>query len=465
MNGLRDLRSELIRITQLWAAGQEYDPVLARQLRYEIVRLNHAHYLENIPVYRKLAREEGVGEDADVETIKQKMMLDAGIFKSYDQAWLDNGDYGGMTRWLSGMYHRPVETDMSGVTTIDGWIERLGASGIHVVYSSGTSGSFSFVPREKQDWERTRTANIACLAPLLARYLGGGFSHRLLQPALRLMTPEALSKMTAKRGLPGFDAAFLGFRRGGMGNQVLIEELAPLFRRHYYLYDIGVTGNAIRCLRRGAGTDEERQLIEGLRDVVIGNKETNCLRLMENIRQSTEDGQKVFIFGAPYQFRELCEVIAGHNRRLVLKEGSLVLFGGGWKTFTGEALDREALVDIIVNTLGVSPEQILEGYSMTEINVLLLRCEYGRFHIPPIIEPVVLDEALNPVEGGEVEGAFGFLDPLAVSYPGFLVSGDHVRMGEGECPCGLTGPAIMDIGRLPGAEVKGCGGIMGSIRT
>ena len=250
-----------------------------------------------------------------------------------------------------------------------------------------------------------------------------------------------------------------------MGNQVLIEELAPLFHRHYFLYDTDITGTALRCLRRGARTEEERRLLEGLQAEVIGQREANYLKLIENIRESTEGGQKVFIFGAPYQFKELCEVMVGHNRKLTLKKGSLVLFGGGWKSFTGEAMDREALVNMLTDALNIPPRMVLEGYSMTEINMLMLRCEHGRFHIPPVIEPVVFDEELNPLESRDVKGAFGFLDPLAVSYPGFIISGDYVRIINGECDCGLSGPALIEIGRMPGSEIKGCGGIMGSIRA
>jgi hypothetical protein len=157
--------------------------------------------------------------------------------------------------------------------------------------------------------------------------------------------------------------------------------------------------------------------------------------------------------------------MVGNHKKLALKKGSLVLLGGGWKSFAGEAISREALVEMITKCLGVPPQMILEGYSMTEINMLMLRCECGRFHIPPIIEPVVFDEELNPLEGKDIKGAFGFLDPLGVSYPGFIISGDYVRMIDGECDCGLVGPAILEIGRLPGSEVKGCGGIMGSIRA
>jgi hypothetical protein len=99
---------------------------------------------------------------------------------------------------------------------------------------------------------------------------------------------------------------------------------------------------------------------------------------------------------------------------------------------------------------------------MTETSVLTMRCRYGRFHIPPVIEPVILDDALNPIEGDDIRGAFGFMDALATSHPGFIISSDYVHMVNSECPCGLHGPAILEIGRMPGVEVKGCGGIMGS---
>ncbi len=465
MKHLKDIQNELIKASQTWALGQGFNPSQVRQLRHEAIKLNHAHYVENIPVYRKLAEEEGYSEDADVDVIKNKLMLDAGIFKSYEQGWLDDGDFGRMTQWLSGIYHKRIDVDISGVKTIDDWIERLGSDGILVVYSSGTSGSFSFVPRDKEDWELSKTANIACLAPLLARRMGSALSGKLLKSAIRLMPPDAFARMAGKKGLPDFDGAFLGFRQGRMGNQVLIEELVPLFHRHYFLYDTGITGTALRCLRRGARTDEERQMIEGLKAEVIGQRGPNYLKITENIRKSIDEGQKVFIFGAPYQFKDLCDVLAGHNRRLALKKGSFVLFGGGWKSFAGDAISRETLVDMLADALNISPEMILEGYSMTEINTLMLRCEHGRFHIPPVIEPVIFGEELNPLNGNDVKGAFGFLDPLAASYPGFIISGDYVHMIDGECGCGLSGPAITDIGRLPGSEVKGCGGIMGSMQA
>lgn len=463
---LKTIQNQLIKASQEWALGRGFDSSQAQELRREAVLLNHAHYIGNIPVYRKLAQDEGISEVTDIEAVKRKLMFADDIFKSYDQEWLDDGDFDKMTRWLSGLYHRSIDVDMSVVKSIDNWIERLGTAGINLVYSSGTSGAFSFIPRDKTDWALAKTANTACLALLLGRRkVASALPRQLLKSAVRLMPPDTFARLAGKKGLPDFDAAFLGFRQGRMGNQVLILELATLFRRHYFLYEADISGTALRCLRRGARTEEEQKLLEVLQTEIIGQREANYLKLIDNIQKSISNGQKVFIFGAPYQFKEFNEVMAGHNRRLSLRKGSLILFGGGWKSFTGEAMNREALVGMLSDTFGIAPEMIMEGYSMTEINVLMLRCEHGRFHIPPIIEPVIFDEELTPLEGSDMKGAFGFLDPLAVSYSGFIISGDYVRMVDEECRCGLCGPALLEIGRMPGSEVKGCGGIMGSIRA
>ena len=463
---MKDVLSNLIKLSRDWASGAKINLTPARELRNEVILHNHAHYLDNIPLYRKLAEEQGCGKDIDIQTIKHKLMFTADVFKSYEQVWLDDGDFARMTQWLSGIYDKRIDVDVSGAKTIDEWIERLDTNGVHVVYSSGTSGEFSFIPRDKQDWELSRMANINCLTPLLAsRMAGNALSRQWLKPSVKLVSPDAFAAMAGKSELPDFDAFFLGFRHGRMGNQVLIEELASLFHRHYFLYDTTITGSALRMLRRGVRTDEEQQQQSKYMEEIVGKEDTHYLKLIDNIRQSTKDKQKVIIFGAPYQFMRLCEAMNGQKQQLALLKGSFALFGGGWKSFTGETISREMLVSKLSDSLGIPPPMILEGYSMTEINILMLRCEHGRFHIPPIIEPVILDEELNPVSDKDGKGAFGFLDPLAVCYPGFIISGDYVRIVDGKCDCGLAGPAIMEIGRIPGSEVKGCGGIMSSIRT
>ncbi len=62
-------------------------------------------------------------------------------------------------------------------------------------------------------------------------------------------------------------------------------------------------------------------------------------------------------------------------QRLALPAGSLILFGGGWKGFDGERIPRPLLVAMIADRLGLDEARILEGYSMTEINVFTVRCD------------------------------------------------------------------------------------------
>jgi acyl-protein synthetase LuxE len=71
-------------------------------------------------------------------------------------------------------------------------------------------------------------------------------------------------------------------------------------------------------------------------------------------------------------------------------------------------------------------------------------------------KPLVLDDELIPMGYGE-RGRFAFLDALARSYPGFIMSGDRVRLLE-HCPvCDRPGPVLEpEIQRAKGEEVRGC---------
>jgi hypothetical protein len=443
-----------------------YDALQAREFRKEAILLNHASYVRNIPIYKKLAQEEGISEITDLETIKQKLILSDDIFKSYSQKWLDALDFNKMNLWLSSICLKRINTDCSGLKTTDEWLDAVEKAGISVTYSSGTSGTFSFVPRDTENWTLTKTANTCYLAALLTDLIAQSALSRFpIKQAVSMLSPQNFMKVIGRKEFRNFDAFFLGFKQGRMGNQVLMQELAPIFRKHFSLYDIDITASTLRALRRGAQSEDENRLVDNFQNQVINQHYQSYLRLIEKIKASNDDGQKIFIFGAPYQFKELCEALSMCNDKIVLNEGSLIFFGGGWKSFDGEIMQRKELVQNISGCFKLPQERILEGYSMTEISMLMIRCNCGRFHIPPIIEPVIFDEALNPLNGKDLRGTFGFLDPLATSYPGFIISGDQVHLVDDKCECGLVGPAVSEIGRARNRDIKGCGGIMGSVSS
>lgn len=461
---LKSIHRELTKITQSWALGQHFIPERACELRRQALLANHTYYLEHIPVYRRYAQEEGIGLIDDIELIKRHLMFPDDLFKSYDQRWLDEKNFMRMNAWLSDIYCRPVNVDVAGICSIDAWIDRLAEDGIRIVYSSGTSGNFSFIPRDAANWALFKTVSTSYIAPLLmSRKLGTPLQQLLVGLACRWMSPETFVKAIRCLGPSDYDAIFLDFNCGRTGNQMLEQELSPFFRKHHFLYETSLSPSVLRLMARGPKTEEDREQLLTLQEVVIGQKEQNYRRVIERLKQSAAERRKMFIFGTTSQYKELCEMIAEGDERIQLHEGSVILFGGGWKSFRGEVIPRDRLMTMMAQSFGLPPERILEGYSMTEINVFTLRCEYGRFHIPPLIEPVIFDEEMEIIEGDDVRGVFGFLDPLAISYPGFIISGDEVHLVSGECACGLSGPAIIEIGRARHREIKGCGGIMASL--
>jgi hypothetical protein len=455
---IASLQKLLIEASRDWASGGKSDFEKAKKLRERVICCIHSYGFENIPFYRKLSHEENVAGEADISEIKHKLMLPDGVFKSYSSSWLDEGNFKKMTEWISGIFHRRIKADADSVKSIDDWLNFLGAQDVETVFSSGTSGEFSFVPADAIDRELSRTANINYLSPLLARR-EIGLPRR--GKVVGMLPPSAYARIFASRGLPDFDAFFLGFRHGRLGNQALMQQLAPAFRRHHFLFDFGLPASTLRTIRRGPRNQDEYEAVACFQKPMAAQSGEYFQHFLDSLRASTEEGQKAFIFGTPFQFKQLMEAASGS--RISLKPGSILLYGGGWKSFSGEVVPREDLVRTLCDGLGLQPEYILEGYSMTEISTLMLRCIHGSFHIPPMIEPVILDEELKPLRDNSSAGIFGFLDTLTVSRPGFIISGDYVHVSTGTCSCGLAGPAITEISRVGPREIKGCGGAMSAI--
>jgi hypothetical protein len=146
--------------------------------------------------------------------------------------------------------------------------------------------------------------------------------------------------------------------------------------------------------------------------------------------------------------------------------GSTLVTGGGWKSFQGDALSRKELTRLVLATLGIESAHCIDVYSTSELNCHFRTCRQGHYHIPPLIEPVVLDEALSGTPGESGSGMLAFLDPFALSYAGFVITGDVGTLRHGRCECGLPGPVLEgEVLRAPGMEIRGCGGVLESIRV
>jgi hypothetical protein len=136
----------------------------------------------------------------------------------------------------------------------------------------------------------------------------------------------------------------------------------------------------------------------------------------------------------------------------------LVGTGGGWKIQEAQRIPGVDFRKKVEELLGIKDEHCLDLYGMVEGNGWMMHCPEGHYlHIPHThYHAMVLDDEYKPKGYGEY-GRFAFLDGSTFSYPGFIVSGDRVRILE-QCPvCDRIGPVLEpEITRIKGQEMRGC---------
>ncbi len=175
------------------------------------------------------------------------------------------------------------------------------------------------------------------------------------------------------------------------------------------------------------------------------------------LRAAAAEYRKVIVYGPPAGLAVLVDELPPVR----LPPGSCVVTGGGWKQAT--PLDLASLLDTASDLFGIARRHCVDTYSTAELNTVFVTCAEGRYHVPPGVEAVVVDELLRPRRGPDVDGRLAVLDPFALAYPGLLATSDQVRLREG-CACGLSGQTLLPpITRLPGAPARGCGtvGVVG----
>src|SRR5205823_2409995 len=162
---------------------------------------------------------------------------------------LEKRDFAGMTRWVRRISDRDVAFDASSIQDLDRWIDELEKTGLHLVFSSGTSGRMSFVPRHDETWDAFMAVPYLYVPALLA--------HRGIIPRGKKILLHLLAKHTApatflrtvqKLALRDFDGFFLNFSGGNQGIQLVGRETAKLTRSACFLYERAMSPAAIRAI-------------------------------------------------------------------------------------------------------------------------------------------------------------------------------------------------------------------------
>ena len=110
----------------------------------------------------------------------------------------------------------------------------------------------------------------------------------------------------------------------------------------------------------------------------------------------------------------------------------------------------------------VPPENVLDFYGMVEaVGVIFPDCAAGNKHAPVFGDVIVRNAlTLDPVAAGE-SGIVQVCSVLPSSFPGHLLLTEDVAqvLAYDGCPCGRRGISFRFAGRVPKAELRGCGNL------
>lgn len=392
---------QLLVAAHLWSSGQPVELEAIATLRSGVLVDNHRRYLAEVPAYRGLAEDRGVGADADLGAIRAELIMTEELFKGYDPAW-PAADTAALTRWLATI--STVDTDGAAITStgLDAWRTEMKSHGVAITFSSGTGGQPSLVPRDHLTLAALRSSSGVRLPWALEP---GSYDCVLFT-------------------LPGMG---LGIQSGAAGlaaGAANVHRVAP---------PPGHSGDG----------DPTREAMG---------------RATEFLRRAADGHRPVLLYGPPSGVAHLATYLSETATSLALPASSCVVTGGGWKG--GTPRDPAVLFATLAEHLGVERARCVDTFSSAELNTVFVTCARGRYHVPPVVEALVLDDLLRPVEGDEAEGRLAVLDPFARSYPGFLTTGDAVRLRHDDCACGLAGTTLSPpIVRASGAPARGCGSV------
>jgi len=224
-------------------------------------------------------------------------------------------------------------------------------------------------------------------------------------------------------------------------------------------------------MRIGAALGARGAAIQGLHP--FSSQTTCCLNLNER-GDLTLDQQKLREFAESHRDDEVLVygftfILWNHLVKPLLTAGIFldlpnvrILHSGGWKRLQDQAVEKNVFNEQLALVFGCSPECIIDFYGMVEsVGVIFPDCTEGNKHGPAFGDVIVRNpRTLEPVAAGE-HGIVQVCSILPTSFPGNLLLTEDLAqvIAYDGCPCGRRGISFRFAGRIPKAELRGCGNL------
>ena len=404
-----------------------------QELLLPAIKHSFKHHSEHNILFKKLCEMNKVTIDTikTLDDVQKIPLLPDTFFKDYPEGrgflpWLDN--------IYTGSTPKPVfKTD---VPDHDEVIEQFNRNGVSIMFTSGTSGRFSFIPRNSSSWNRLRYNAIKSYTELMDY---DPDDHGIL-----LIPDPRQTNLTI--------ASLFG----------IAYDLYDPNKINLALEDTKITTKFLRMQRADAIGIREKIKAKAIAKLSPMVQKKSDLRMIDLIERFEKEGKRAIIAGPPFWLNRIMERMKAEGRTVNLPN-SQVLTGGGWKAEEDKRAPEEAFREKVIKVLGIPDDRYHDVYAMSECSSVFLSCEGHYKHVPPTIIPFVLDEELKP-KGYNEFGRFAFIDPIPDSYPGFIITGDKVKLLE-HCPaCNREGPVLdIEVSRMHGVEGRGCAAVMAEL--
>lgn len=410
------------------------DNLAERQL--EAVRERFAQQVERVPVLARRAKEMGVTEIRSLDDLVPLLFAHTN-YKSYPEAFIDNGQWKHMSRWLQTMSSVGTSNiDVEGCNDVDDWIDRAKAAGHWVFSSSGTSGKNSFLNEGHDERERAKNAYLHGFNIATPDYKPAQDRH-----VFSVMAPKGVHKLT-------YSCNYLydSWAKPDGGLHRLIEDpmLAMDSMRPHQLRRLLASGKI------GPAEMETYEREMAAKSAVNAQRFDNWVDEIISLRH-----EPLYIACMWAQAWMIVERLRDRG----IQDGAfhpdtILSLGGGIKGAKVPPDYREQ----IMRFFGVDEGRLSNSYGMVEIsgfNALIQ--PHGVYATPPWLVPLVLDKPgeklLNPADGrGLVEGRMAFFDLNAEYRWGGIISGDKVKVEFGSGLDGVKTPIVRSIARYADLE-------------
>ena len=389
------------------------------------------------------ARDAGLDK---IESISDaaKVLFPHTAYKSYPESFLMDERWDKLTKWLGTISPYPIEgVDLDGISGIDEWIERLADKGHFISCSSGTTGKSAMLIASQKDmeWSKVDTVNVFAwgsgVEPAQDRQIVG--TGPVAAVPKNITIGQAQYDAYSNPSWPRWNYPVPPITVGSLTSMVVMR----------------------KKIAEGTARPDE---IAAFEETSAGRAKT-----VEDAVPATAEfliahrDRKLMISGMWSGLYQVAKTVRDMGfSRDDFHPDNAVYVGGGLKRAQLPADYQEFVHD----TFNIPADRHFQNYSMQELNSGMPKGrESGRYHVPPWIVPILLDEsgdtALDHTHG-EMEGRAAFFDLSLDGRWGGVITGDRISLDLSPGEGGDAGPTIRDnIARyadLQGDDKIGCAG-------